>query len=132
MKAKGHVNNTKKTWRRKPKKSNFAAPKPGLEIVYFKFGLTQVAAGFVETKYMLEKYAAVSYKHTIVDMSKATDNMKSQDYINIEESMEPRYRVSCNKCYSKLDNYDKSAHNWDKNKKKSSNLVFLHFPPEIE
>ena len=64
---KGGAQKSKKECLGNPKKPNSTATKPGPESIYFKFGLTQDAARFVETKGNLSKYAAVSYKHNSME-----------------------------------------------------------------
>ena len=76
LNIKGSAQTPNKLWLRNPKNPNFTAPTPGLEIVYFRFKLTQDAVGFVETKDNMEKYAVVSYKHSSEDVGKSMDYME--------------------------------------------------------
>ena len=46
---------------RNPKKPKTAAPTPGLEIIYFKFGSTQDATASIKTKDNIKNYSAVSF-----------------------------------------------------------------------
>ena len=89
-------------WLKNPKEPNFAAPTLGIESIYFKSGLSQNAAGFVETKGNLAKYAPVSYKQNSVDAGKTMEEFKAPLYTETEEPVVPTERVVYNNWELKL------------------------------
>ena len=57
--------------------------------------------------------------------------MEAPDYTDTKEPTDPTERVSYKKWVRKFNNYDQSVKIWDNNKKKSFNLVFLHYPMDM-